>query len=208
MKKISHGEEHYDIGLMPQWRDDGRWLGSRHWVHGSPIFVFEAHFVKTPPSPIPSTKWHWRHHDLLGIPATRSGSSFGVQAWDGSGFGLLRIEGMSFGPATVDAALGARSTSLSDDLIAPRVLHRLFRSHRLVSLGVHIQCSGSGHFRVHLHCVQQWHGRRALRRNRRVGRSQHRACPRCMVALGWPRPPSSQPSRLIDFQLIPREWWR
>ena len=25
---------------------------------------------------------------------------------------------------------------------------------------------------------------------------------------GWPRPPSSQPSRLIDFHTIPREWWR
>ena len=52
-----HGEEHFDIGLYASnGADDGRWLGSRHRVHGGlqPSFL-KPTLAKTQPSPIPST---------------------------------------------------------------------------------------------------------------------------------------------------------
>ena len=108
-----HGEEHYDIGLYASngAMTVGGWDHDTESMEVANLRLFEAHFGEDPAFPysidepgIGGTA------DLLGMAP---GGSFsmnliaGVRAWDGSGFSSsAESMGVSFGPASVDAALG------------------------------------------------------------------------------------------------------
>ena len=108
-----HGEEHYDIGLYASngVMTVGGWDHDTGSMEVANLRLFEAHFGEDPAFPysidepgIGGTA------DLLGMAP---GDSFsmnliaGVRAWDGSGFSSsAESMGVSFGPASVDAALG------------------------------------------------------------------------------------------------------
>ena len=210
------GEEHYDIGLYASngVMTVGGWDHDTESMEVANLRLFEAHFGEDPAFPysidepgIGGTA------DLLGMAPGESFSMnliAGVRAWDGSGFSSsAESMGVSFGPASVDASWWLHCLHCNRRFrLAPRILHRQWCCCRLLSLEFTFSARVWPLQSPSSLCSTMAWTTRLFEENRRVGRSQHRACPRCMVALGWPRPPSSQPSRLIDFQLIPREWWR
>ena len=108
-----HGEEHYDIGLYASngVMTVGGWDHDTESMEVANLRLFEAHFGEDPAFPysidepgIGGTA------DLLGMAPGESFSMnliAGVRAWDGSGFSSsAESMGVSFGPASVDAALG------------------------------------------------------------------------------------------------------
>ena len=188
-----HGEEHYDIGLYASngVMTVGGWDHDTESMEVANLRLFEAHFGEDPAFPysidepgIGGTA------DLLGMAPGESFSMnliAGVQVGDGSGFSSsAESMGVSFGPASVDAALGGSIafTATEDFDLHPEYFIDSGAAAGSYLLEFTFSAAGLATSESIFIVFNNGMDDELLRRNRRVGRSQHRACHGAWLLLG------------------------